>query len=60
MAMPKLTPNFKHLASMMKVSPAKELPEMLRKLPLPPLPGIKPHVPRSVKDADYPEVCFFT
>jgi hypothetical protein len=56
MAMSKLTPAFKQLASLMKVSPAKELPGMLRKVPLPPLPGIKPHVPRSVKDADYPEV----
>jgi hypothetical protein len=56
MAMSKLTPAFKQLASFMAVSPGKELPWMLHKLPLPPMPGIKPHVPRSVKNADYPEV----
>jgi hypothetical protein len=56
MAMSKLTHAFKQLASLMAVSPRNELPRMLHKLPLPPMPGIKPHVPRSVGNADYPEV----
>ncbi|KAF6250388.1 hypothetical protein COO60DRAFT_1647160 [Scenedesmus sp. NREL 46B-D3] len=54
--MSKLTPRIKQLASVVSASSTKEVPWILRKLPLPPMPGIKPHVPRSTKDADYPEV----
>jgi hypothetical protein len=50
MAMSKVATTFKQLNSF------KQLPGMLSKLPLPPMPGIKPHVPRSVANADYPEV----
>ncbi|WIA14421.1 hypothetical protein OEZ85_002947 [Tetradesmus obliquus] len=46
------------MVEVLKVSPAKvkELPGLLRRLPLPPMPGIGRHVPRSVQNSDYPEL----